>query len=167
MAISRSMLPEFDFEMANTRKTLERVPEDQFAWKPHNKSMSFGEIATHLANLPTWAVRSINHDSFDMAPPGAGPMRVPPIKTNAELLETFDKNVAEAREAISGASDDLLREPWSLLSGGNVVMKLPRVAVLRSFVLNHSIHHRGQLSVYLRLRDIPVPALYGPSADER
>jgi uncharacterized damage-inducible protein DinB len=166
MALSRSLLAEFDFEMANTRKALERVPEEQFDWKPHNKSMSFREIATHLANIPTWAVRSINHDSFDMAPPGEAPPRAVPVKTNAELLETFDKNVAAAREAISSASDELLREKWSLLSGGNIVMALPRLAVLRSFVMNHGIHHRGQLSVYLRLRDIPVPALYGPSADE-
>jgi uncharacterized damage-inducible protein DinB len=166
MALSRSLLAEFDFEMANTRKALERVPEELFDWKPHNKSMSFGEIATHLANIPTWAVRSINFDSFDMAPPGEAPPRATLVKTNAELLETFDKNVGAAREAISGASDELLREKWSLLSGGNIVMTLPRLAVLRSFVMNHGIHHRGQLSVYLRLRDIPVPALYGPSADE-
>jgi uncharacterized damage-inducible protein DinB len=128
--------------------------------------MSFREIATHLANIPTWAVRSINRDSFDMSPPGEAPPRAAPVKSSAELLETFDRNVVAAREAISGASDEHLREKWSLLSGGKTVMTLSRVAVLRSFFMNHSIHHRGQLSVYLRLQDIPVPALYGPSADE-
>jgi uncharacterized damage-inducible protein DinB len=166
MAISKSMLPEFDYEMASTRKTLERIPDEKFDWKPHDKSMTMGGLATHLANIPTWATRAINKDSFDMAPQGGPPLRLPPAQSRSEILDTFDKNVAEAREAIAGASDEDLMVKWSLLSGGETVMTLPRVAVLRSFVMNHSIHHRGQLTVYLRLNDLPVPGLYGPSADE-
>jgi uncharacterized damage-inducible protein DinB len=166
MAINRALLSEFDYEMANTRKTLERVPEDKFDWKPHDRSMTMGGLASHLANIPTWAARAINHDSFDMAPEGAPPPRATQAASRAELLETFDKNVADARAALAEATDEHLRTQWSLLSGGQTVMQLPRVVVLRSFVMNHQIHHRGQLSVYLRLNDVPVPALYGPSADE-
>jgi uncharacterized damage-inducible protein DinB len=166
MAISKAMLPEFDYEMANTRKTLERIPDDKFDWKPHTKSMSMGGLATHLANIPTWVVRAIKHDSFDMAPPGEAPLRIAQATSRSEVLDTFDKNVAEARAAIDEASDEELMKKWSLLSGGQTVMTLPRIAVLRSFVMNHGIHHRGQMSVYLRLNDLPVPGLYGPSADE-
>lgn len=166
MAISKSMLPEFDYEMANTRKTLERIPDDKFDWKPHDKSMTLGGLATHLANIPTWATRAIYRDSFDMVLQGDLPLRQPQAKSRSEILDTFDKNVTEARVAIAGASDEDLMGKWALLSGGKTVMTLPRVAVLRSFVMNHSIHHRGQLTVYLRLNDLPVPGLYGPSADE-
>ncbi len=166
MAISESMLPEFDHEMAGTRKTLERVPEDKFGWKPHEKSFSMGNLAGHLANMPTWTVFTIDTDELDIAPPGAPPYREEPPRSSKELLEKFDKNVAEARAALAAASDEHLLKPWSLLSGGNVVLTMPRVAVLRSFIMNHNIHHRAQLGVYLRLNDIPVPSLYGPSADE-
>lgn len=166
MTIAKAMLPEFDYEMASTRKTLERVPDEKFDWKPHDKSMTMGGLATHLANLPTWATRAIDKDSFDMAPQGGPPFRLPQAASRSEVLDTFDKNVAEARAAIAGASDEELMRKWSLLSGGHTVMTLPKVTVLRSFIMNHSIHHRGQLTVYLRLNDLPVPGLYGPSADE-
>jgi uncharacterized damage-inducible protein DinB len=166
MAISESLLPEFDQEMANTRKTLERVPDDKFGWKPHAKSYAMGALTTHLANLPSWAVLTINADSFDMAPPGAEPFKLPEAKSRQAALEMFDKNVADARTALAGATDEHLLKPWSLLSGGNTIMTLPKIAVLRSFVMNHIIHHRAQLGVYLRLNDIPVPSIYGPSADE-
>jgi uncharacterized damage-inducible protein DinB len=164
--ISEALLPEFEHEMANTRKTLERIPEDKFDWKPHPKSTALGGLATHLANIPSWAALAIKQDSFDMAPPDAPPPRAKLATTRTEVLEAFDKNLAEARAAISGASDEQLMQPWSLLSGGNTVMTLPRVAVLRGFVMNHTIHHRAQLGVYLRLNDVPVPSIYGPSADE-
>ena len=166
MAISESLLPEFDQEMANTRKTLERVPDDKFGWKPHDKSYAMGALTTHLANLPSWTVLTINADSFDLAPPGAEPFKMQEVKSTQEALAMFDKNVADARAAIAGASDEQLFKPWSLLSGGNTLMTLPKIAVLRSFVMNHIIHHRAQLGVYLRLNDIPVPSIYGPSADE-
>jgi uncharacterized damage-inducible protein DinB len=165
MALSQSLLPEFDQEMANTRKTLARVPEDKLDWRPHEKSMTMGGLATHLANLPSWAAHGINLDELDVAPNGV-PFRVEQIKSRAEALENFDRNVADARAAITGASDEHLFKPWSLLSNGRTIMTMPRVAVLRSFVMNHMIHHRAQLGVYLRLNDIPVPSVYGPTADE-
>jgi uncharacterized damage-inducible protein DinB len=168
MALSEALLPEFDHEMANTRKSLERAPEDKFGWKPHAKSPTLGWLATHLAMLPGWAVYTLEQDSLDLAPPG-GPAPAPPreAKSRAELLEMFDRNTSQARAAIAGASDQRLLEPWSLLRGGTVILTMPRTAVLRGFVMNHSIHHRAQLGVYLRLNDVAVPALYGPSADEQ
>jgi uncharacterized damage-inducible protein DinB len=165
MAINQALLPEFDQEMANTRKTLERVPDDKFGWKPHEKSSSMGGLATHLANLPTWASHSIDLDQLDVAPNGV-PVRTEPLNTQAEVLAAFDANVATARAAIAGATDEQLFGPWTLLANGKTLMTLPKVAVLRSFVMNHLIHHRAQLGVYLRLNDIPVPSIYGPSADE-
>ncbi|MCI0339073.1 MAG: DinB family protein [Acidobacteria bacterium] len=166
MSLSESLLPEFDHEMANTRKTIERVPEDILDWKPHEKSWAMGGLATHLATLPNWAVIAIGQDAFDRAPPGAPPPRNPQITSTAEALKIFDKNVTDARAAIAGASDEHLFKPWTLLSGGQTILTMPRIAVLRSFVMNHMIHHRAQLGVYLRLNDVPVPAIYGPSADE-
>lgn len=166
MSISASLLPEFDQEMANTRKALERVPDDKFDWKPHEKSAAMGGLATHLANLPSWTVFTINQDSLDLAPVGGEPFRLEPKTSRKEILEDFDKNVAAARAAIAGASDEELFKPWTLLKGGVTLMTLPKIAVLRSFVMNHIVHHRGQFTVYLRLNDIPVPSIYGPSADE-
>jgi uncharacterized damage-inducible protein DinB len=166
MSISASLLPEFDQEMANTRKALERIPDDKFDWKPHEKSWAMGGLATHLANLPIWTVYTINQDSLDLAPPGGESLRVEEKRSRREVLEDFDKNVSAARDAIAGASDEELLKPWSLLKGGVTLMTLPKIAVLRSFVMNHVIHHRGQFTVYLRLNDVPVPSIYGPSADE-
>lgn len=166
MSLSAALLPEFDHEMALTRKTLERVPQDKFTWKPHGKSMTMGRLAQHVSEIPSWTVVAIEKDSVDVHPPGSPPYQPPAAKSRQELLEAFDNNVAGARTAISSASDDRLMQPWSLLSGGVTVLTLPRISVIRSFMMNHSIHHRAQLGVYLRLNDIPVPAVYGPSADE-
>lgn len=166
MGLINSLLPEFDHEMANTRKTLERVPEDKFDWKPHVKSTAMGGLATHLSNIPTWVIHAIDQDSLDLAPGGVPLPRVEPAKSQSELLELFDNNVANARAAIAGASDEELFKSWTLLSSGRQILTLPKIAVLRSFVMNHNIHHRAQLGVYLRLNDIPVPSIYGPSADE-
>ena len=166
MGIGESMLPEFDNEMANTRKTLERVPLEKSDWKPHEKSMALGGLATHLSNIPTWVGYTIGQDSLDLAPGGKPmpPMEI--IKSQEELLASFDANVAKARAEIAGASDADLFKPWSLMMNGNTLLTLPKVAVLRNFVMNHLIHHRAQLGVYLRLNDIAVPSIYGPSADE-
>jgi uncharacterized damage-inducible protein DinB len=166
MSISASLTPEFDQEMANTRKALERIPDDKFDWKPHEKSWAMGGLATHLANLPIWTVYTINQDSLDLAPPGGGSLTVEEKRSRREILEDFDKNVAAARDAIAGASDEEMLKPWTLLKGGVTLITLPKIAVLRSFVMNHIIHHRGQFTVYLRLNDVPVPSIYGPSADE-
>jgi len=166
MALSSSILPEFDHEMSNTRKTLERVPLEQFDWAPHPKSMKMGPLANHLANLPNWGAITVNTDSLDLAPPEGQKEERQIATTREDLLALFDKKCTEAREAIAGASDEHLLKPWSLLMGGKTLMTLPRVAVIRSFVMNHTIHHRAQLGVYLRLNDIPVPSIYGPSADD-
>jgi uncharacterized damage-inducible protein DinB len=165
MSISQALLPEFDVEMASARKTLERVPDDKFAWTPHEKSFPMGNLATHLANIPSWASFTINQDSLDIAPNGE-PAKTTPLHSQTDILETFDKNVAAARAAIAGATDEHLFGDWTLQANGKTLMTLPRVAVLRSFVMNHLIHHRAQLGVYLRLNDIPVPSIYGPTADE-
>src|SRR4029079_17781802 len=118
MSINQSLLPEFDHEMANTRKTLERVPFDKYDWKPHDKSFAMGPLATHLATLPSWAAITIERDSIDIAPEGEKPITNEPVKSSEELLQRFDTNVAAARAAIAGASDEVLLKPWSLLSGG-------------------------------------------------
>lgn len=165
MAISKSLLPEFDNEMKNTRKTLERVPDEKFSWKPHDKSSAMGALATHLANLPSWGSLTLSSDSFDVAPEGK-PIKTPELNSTKEVLEKFDENIAATRAAIAAASDDELFKPWTLQSNGNALMTMPKIAVLRNFVMNHMIHHRAQLGVYLRLNDIPVPSIYGPSADE-
>ncbi len=166
MAISQALLPEFDQEMKHTRRTLERVPEDKFGWKPHQKSWAMGGLATHVANLPSWTNYTIEKESLDLAPNGVPTPPMQAVKSRQELLAMFDKNVAAARAAIAGASDSELMKPWSLLHNGKTLLTLPKIAVLRSFVMNHGIHHRAQLGVYLRLNDVPVPAVYGPSADE-
>ena len=167
MRMSEMLLPEFDHEMTNTRKTLERIPDDKLDWTPHAKSWSMGGLATHIANIPSWTASTIQEDSLDMNPTdGAALPHAPQGLSRDEILESFDKNVAAAREAIAEAKDEQLVKPWSLLSGGKTMFTLPRIAVLRSFVMNHSIHHRAQLGVYLRLNDVAVPATYGPSADE-
>lgn len=166
MTIAQALLPEFDHEMANTRKTLERIPDDKLDWKPHEKSFDFRGMLTHMANMPKWSVMTINEDSFDMAPEDEDPTTEEPAESVAGALEMFDANVAAAREAIVNASDETLMASWSLLKAGEEILTFPRIAVLRSFIMNHMIHHRGQLTVYLRLNDLPLPALYGPSADE-
>ncbi len=167
MAIKDALLPEFDYEMERARKTLERVPEDKLGWKPHEKSGTMGWLAGHLAELPSWAAVTLGQDSFDMAPPGAPPHQPPNPGSRKEFLDLFDKNVTTARAAIAAASDEQLKQKWTLLKAGQEILSMPRVAVLRSFVMNHLIHHRAQLGVYLRLNDVPVPSIYGPSADEQ
>jgi uncharacterized damage-inducible protein DinB len=166
MKISDSLLPEFDQETANTRKTLERVPMDKYDWAPHPKSMPMGKLATHLATIADWMTVTIDQDSLDFNPPGGPPFTMPVPKTKEELLKFHDDGVTKARASLAAASDEALMKPWSLLSGGQVLFTMPKVVVIRSFVMNHSVHHRAQLGVYLRLNDIPVPSIYGPSADE-
>jgi uncharacterized damage-inducible protein DinB len=167
MSFAQTLLPEFDKEMDGVRKTLERVPEEKFEWRPHAKSGTMGWLAAHLATLPTMAVRAINQESHEIAPGGKPPAGPPKLKTTREVLDTFDKNRAAARAAIAGASDEHLSKLWTLSFMGRTIVTLPRAAVLRAMLMNHMIHHRAQLGLYLRLNDVPVPALYGPSADEQ
>lgn len=166
MSVSRMILPEFEHEMANTRKTLERVPDDKFDWKPHERSMTLGGLATHLSNIPSWTKETFARTELDVAPPGGPPYRLEEKKSRAEVLEAFDQNVTDARAALEAATDESWQGMWSLLMGGKTIFTLPRTAVMRGFVMSHMIHHRAQMGVYLRLLDIPVPSIYGPSADE-
>ena len=163
--ITQSFLQELEMEMPNTRKSLERIPE-KFDWAPHKKSMTVGRLAQHLAELPDWAVKAISLDELDLAPAGSPPAQPQVATSRDQVLATFDKNLSAAKAALSGTTDEHLMKPWSLKMGGKTILTLPRVAVVRNFVLNHNIHHRAQLGVYLRLNDIPVPSVYGPSADE-
>jgi uncharacterized damage-inducible protein DinB len=165
MGLSDSLLPEFDREMSTTRTTLERVPTDKFDWKPHQKSSSMGALAHHLAHLPNWGSVALGGESFDFAPAGV-PMKLPKTDSIEGVLAMFDENVAQAREAIARAGDEDFQKSWTLLFNGRKITTKSKAEVLRDFVLSHTIHHRAQLGVYLRLNDIPVPMSYGPTADE-
>jgi uncharacterized damage-inducible protein DinB len=162
MPMIDALLPEFDHEMSVTRKLLERVPEGRSDWKPHVKSMSLGQLAQHVATLPMWGSVTLNQQEFDL---GANPPNAP-IETRAELLSTFDRLVAETRGALTAKTDAELLVPWTLKKDGHTIFSMPKASVWRSFVMSHLVHHRGQLSVYLRLNEVPVPSMYGPSADE-
>lgn len=162
MAIADTLLPEFDHEMTVTRKVLERVPEDRFGWKPHPKSMSLGQLAQHVATIPMWGTVTLSQPELDLA--GGGQPAA--MTTRAQLLEAFDAHVRDTRAALVGRGDGELTVPWTLKNGGHTIFSMPRAAVWRSFVISHLIHHRAQLGVYLRMNDVPVPAMYGPTADE-
>lgn len=166
MAMRDFLLPEFDQEMASTRKTLERVPDDKLSWRPHEKSFTMQALASHLANIPSWMGMTLNQDSLDVAPEGESSFKTPQGESAKHLLEMFDKNVTEARKILSETSDETFNQSWTLLAGGNKIFTMPKAAVLRLFIFSHIIHHRAQLGVYFRLNNIPVPAIYGPSADE-
>ena len=163
--IKDGLLAEFDHEMGTTRKLLDRVPGDdpaRLSWKPHPKSMSLGGICTHLANLPHWGVTILSDASFDVA---TAPPSIEEKQSRAEIVALFEDAARRARAALDKTDAEFLA-PWSLRRGGHEMFTMPRVSAFRTFVLYHSVHHRGQLSVYLRLNDIAVPSIYGPSADE-
>lgn len=167
MKLSEVFLPEYDQEMKTTRATLERIPEDKLTWRPHEKSMPLGRLAGHIAEMAGWPTVTIKQDSIHFtAAGGQQPMQPLVATSRKELLETFDGLVTQAHQAIAGVSDEELMKPWSLLKSGQVLMTMPKLNVLRTFCINHIIHHRAQLGVYLRLNNIPVPSVYGPSADE-
>ena len=166
MNISQSMLPEFDMEIANTRKTLERVPEDKPDFRPHPKSMPMSRLAGHLAEIPTWPAMTLAQAELDVNPPGGTPMKPGVMTSRKELLAKFDEEAKKARAALAATSDEAMMKTWTLKNGGKTVLAFPRVAVMRSFVMNHMVHHRAQLGVYLRMNDVAVPSIYGPSADE-
>jgi uncharacterized damage-inducible protein DinB len=165
MAIKDALLPEFDHEMATTRRLLERVPEAKFDWKPHDKSMSLGELAGHVANIPRWLAVVLESDSFDLATGGDDAR--PKAPAPDMLVSGFDERVAAGRAILAARTDAEMMARWALKQGTHEMFAMPRVSAVRYFVMNHLIHHRGQLSVYLRLNNVPVPPIYGPSADER
>lgn len=162
MSFSQSLLPEFDEEMKNTRKMLACVPDGKLDYQPHPKSMSLARLATHVAELPHWATITIDQDVLEMEP-GYKPHIA---QSRAELIELFDKNVAEARLKIEAATDEHWQKIWTFKFAGQTVLAMPRAAVMRSVVMNHLVHHRAQLGVFLRLNDVAIPGMYGPSADE-
>ncbi|HET7218942.1 MAG TPA: DinB family protein [Vicinamibacterales bacterium] len=166
MAILDALLPEYDHEMATTRRLLDRVPESHFGWKPHDKSMTLGQLSGHLANIPYWCSATLDAPSLDLATLGDEATPKAPASRDA-LLQDFDRRVAAARERLAKTTDPEFLAPWTLKSGDQEFFTMPRISAIRSFVMNHSIHHRGQLSVYLRLNDVAVPPIYGPTADEQ
>jgi uncharacterized damage-inducible protein DinB len=163
MAIKEALLAELKHESSSTRRILERVPGDKFAWKPHEKSYTLGRLATHIAQIPGWIMRIINHEQFDFAVNQYKPITA---ESNEQLMKIFEDTLAENIATLETASDDLLNNSWTFRRGEQIFFTLPRKVALRNMAFNHLVHHRGQLSVYLRLLNIPVPGMYGPSADE-
>jgi uncharacterized damage-inducible protein DinB len=166
MKMTEWFLSELDSEAAKTKRVLEQVPEGKRDWKPHDKSMPFGYLAELAAMIPSWVGMAITQDELDIAPKDGPKYQPAPMNTSAELIAGLDKAVAQAREALQKTNDDFLSTLWRLLVSGNVVMELPRHVVIRDTFL-HSAHHRGQMTVYLRLLGSKVPSVYGPSADDR
>ena len=166
MRYAEMILPEFDQEMANTRKVLEQVPADKLDWKAHPKSNTIGWNAAHLAEIPGWVEGTFAQTEWDIDPVGGEPYRTPKLNSKQEILDLFDRNVASARRAIDSIRDEDVYKDWSLLKRGETILTMPRAAVMRSFIINHAIHHRAHLCVYLRLNDVPVPGMYGPSGDD-
>ncbi len=167
MTLSELFLPEFDQEMAKTRQLLECVPDGDMAWKPHEKSMTLGRLAGHVAELPQWAAMTFQVSELDLPAPGTpGAPQAFSAPSRAALLEKFDQVSREARAAIAAADDAAFHAPWTLKFAGREIFTMPRLNVLRGMVMNHLVHHRAQLGVYLRLKDVPIPGMYGPSADD-
>jgi hypothetical protein len=157
---------QLDDEAGRTRRALERTPEGRDDWKPHEKSMPLGRLAMLVARMPSWVAMIIKRDELDLNPPGGGSnISQRPLRTSVELVQALDEGVAEARDALAGVTEEQLMKPWRLLVSGKVVSEQPRHVVLRDTFM-HLSHYRGQLTVYLRLNDVPVPAIYGPSADD-
>ena len=166
MKLTDFFLAQVEREVGGTRRALERVPEGRPDWKPHEKSMPLGYLSNLVATMPSWIALMITRDELDLKPPGGGGFQSPPTETNARLLLAFDDAVTAARQALRNTGDEHLRTPWRLLVAGHTVMENPRhVAIADTFT--HLAHHRGQLTVYLRLLGIPVPSIYGPTADEQ
>jgi uncharacterized damage-inducible protein DinB len=163
MPFSQSLLPEFDEEMKNTRRLLECIPDGKLDYQPHPRSMSLARLASHVAQVPSWTKFTLDQEVLDMEP-GSKPVI---LESRAELLQAFDQGVAEARQRISAASDDDWQKIWTFKVGGATVISMPRSAVMRSVIMNHLIHHRAQLGVFLRLNEVKIPGMYGPSADEK
>jgi uncharacterized damage-inducible protein DinB len=163
MRLIDPLLMEFDREASTTRKLLERLPDAKLSWAPHAKSFTLARLAKHLATLPGWIAGTLLADGFDL---GTAPPPGEPPRATVEILKAFDENVGNAKAALAQLDDTRAMAAWTLSMNGKTLMQMPRIAFVRTILLNHSIHHRGQLSVYLRLLDVPVPPMYGPTADE-
>ena len=165
MPLIDALLPEFDREMGLTRRALERVPDGQFDWKPHPTSVALGRLAEHLTEMPQWATSTMTQSGIDLTT--VRPADYVRPATRAAVLKQFDKYLKEGRGNVAGKTDAEFNAPWTLKADGKEVFTMPKIAVMRNFVLNHMIHHRGQLMVYLRMLGVAVPSIYGPSADEQ
>ncbi len=165
MPLIDALLPEFDREMGLTRKLLDRVPDGQFDWKPHPTSVTLGRLAEHLAEMPLWTTMTMTQSALEMTTQRPPDYQRP--ATREAVLAMFDTNLKAGRANLTGKTDPEFTAPWTLESGGKEVFTMPKAAVMRNFVLNHMVHHRGQFSVYLRMLGVPVPSIYGPSGDER
>jgi uncharacterized damage-inducible protein DinB len=163
VTLKEILLAEFDDEIAVTRTVLDRLPEEAMPWKPHERSMSLGGLATHLAQIPHWGDSILQHDGYDLQQSGG---HAAELSSRVEVLTTFARHAAEVRQSLIERTDAELAAPWSLKSGGHLIMSMPKVSALRRFLLNHLVHHRAQLTVYLRMQNVPLPPLYGPTADE-
>jgi uncharacterized damage-inducible protein DinB len=166
MKLTDLLLSELDREVPRSRRALQEVPPDKYDWKPHEKSMIFGYLVNMVATMPTWVAMGITKDELDVAPASGSSMSREKLETSAALVQALDKSAAEARTALEGTNDEFLMTPWKLLARGQVVMETPRWVMIQD-TLNHWAHHRGQMTVYLRLLGATVPALYGPSADDK
>ncbi|MFZ5623279.1 MAG: DinB family protein [Gemmatimonadota bacterium] len=166
MPIAELLIPEFDNEMGRTRRVLERLPDGKLDWRPHEKSWTLRELATHVAQIPGWLTYAIRTDELDIAPVDGPPMEQPRPESTAGILALFEGALGEARAALAGTKDDAFDATWTLKAGGKTIFSASRYMVVRETVLNHLVHHRGQLTVYLRQCGAPVPGTYGPSADE-
>jgi uncharacterized damage-inducible protein DinB len=165
MSIVENLLPQFDHEMTTTRTLLERLPEAQGTWKPHPKSSSLGELAVHIAGIPAYCQFILQQSELDINPPGGSAFPKKSFTTTAVLLTLFDDSVRTGRAALAAASDAEMLEPWTLKNAGAVIFTMPRVAVYHAMVMSHLIHHRGQMTVYARMNNVPLPSIYGPTAD--
>ncbi len=163
MSMNQALLIELDMEAGRTRTMLERVPDGKFDWKPHDKSYSLGALASHIAEIPNWMDATLNMDELDFE---TFEYKPPVATNNAELLQIFDECIAKAREHLQNATDEQLMSDWTMRMGDKIFFTVPKIGVVRDFIFNHTVHHRGQLSVYLRLNDVPLPGIYGPTADE-
>jgi len=163
MAIGESFLMELEQEAKATRAMLERIPEEKFTWKPHDKSMALSQLAAHVAEVPEWIPYTLDSDVMDFA---KFDYKLYEPKDRADLLKYFDENIGKATEALKKTSDEVFMQDWTMRNGETIYFTLPKIVVMRSYCFNHLYHHRGQLSVYLRLLDVPLPQVYGPTADE-
>jgi uncharacterized damage-inducible protein DinB len=163
MTISHMLLPEFDQEMTGTRKLLACLPDDGFDYKPHEHSMTLGRLAGHVAEMPGWAIATLTQDKLEITPG----MKPTTATSREQILGLFDQQLPPAREALAAATDDDLMKPWSLIMAGHTVFTRPKATVLRNMVFNHMVHHRAQLGVYLRMNNIAIPGMYGPSFDDK
>jgi uncharacterized damage-inducible protein DinB len=164
MDLKKALINEINHEAANTRKVLERIPLDKLTWRPHEKSTDLLHLAKHVASIYSWVSRALTTNELDFAK--GRPAPAPDFNTTQELLDTLDKNVSQALKDLENAAPETFMETWTMRNGEKILLTLPKAAVIRNMAMNHLVHHRGQLSVYLRLLNVPVPGLYGPSADE-